>query len=118
MLKDRKPCKRWKWQAPAKKPRIFKDEIVAFGIKLSCSRPIKPERKCGHKSGSSPIERRRLHDFNAGNSRQSRKVSGVVIHPREHDRYNSARAIPVQRYEKIALIVVAAGPKAAGSMRE
>jgi len=40
MLKVRKPCDGWNWQAPAKKTRVLEHDVNAFGPEFGRSRPI------------------------------------------------------------------------------
>ena len=94
MLKIRKPCQRRKRQPPAEKPRGFEHEIDAPGTEFGRGRAIDPERKRRHEAGTTTIERRRLHDFNAGNARQSREFQRVVIDPRKHHGPDFSGAMP------------------------
>jgi hypothetical protein len=87
-------------------------------VKFHCGGPIEPERKRCDETGTTTIERRRLNDFNAGDSGESSEFGGVVADAGEYHWYNFARAIAVQRGKQIALVVVTAGPQPARDIRE
>src|SRR5260370_37907409 len=102
MLKIRKPRDSRQRQTPAKKAGVFEHKIDALGLEFRCSRPIETEHERPSQARTAPVKNRRLHDFDPGALRESRKFGAVVIHPGEYYRPDFTWAIPVQCIKKIA----------------
>jgi hypothetical protein len=118
VLKIREPGDRRNRQAPAKKARVFENDIDTLSLKFGYCQLILSERKCPEETRTTTIESRRLHYFDLRDLGESRKVYRIVVHPGEHNRHNFTWAISIKGGEEVKQVIVAASPLTAGDIRK
>src|SRR6185369_17093152 len=117
MLKIGKPGHCGIRQTPAEETGGFEDDIDTLRPEFCRRLAVQAQRQRGSQTGST-LERRRSHHLHSRYSRKRRKIGIVVTCPGEQDGSKLALAELAQRRKKIALIVVATGPKPARNMRK
>ena len=118
MLKIRKPGDRRQRQAPSEKTGRFEHDVDTRNLKRLGRLTIEPERKRVDQFRIPPIEGDRSHDFDGGNARKRIEfISGLVGRGKENRR-DFARTIAIERRKQIALIIIAACPKAPRNVRK